>query len=218
MSAIPQDIAVGLHEALVAGEVDTAISFTQMALEQGLDPIAMIRHVIVPALTTVGQQFQDFEIFLGELMMSAKAAESATSLLQAEIGKRGSVIQSLGTVVIGTVQGDIHDIGKNIVATMLRAHGFDVIDLGRDVAPSTFLDEAKRNDADVIAISSLMTTTSSMQLNTINLFKEVGMRDKYRIIVGGGCVNQAWADEIGADGYSDDAVGAVELCKSLLVE
>jgi len=216
MSMIPQEIADGLHDALVAGKVDDAVAFTKATLEKMVDPVAVIQQVVVPALTTVGQQFQDFEIFLGELMMSAKAAESATALLQEEISKVGGATQSLGTVVIGTVQGDIHDIGKNIVATLLRAHGFDVVDLGRDVAPSTFLDEAKRSSADIVAMSSLMTTTSSMQLNTINLFDEVGERSNYRISVGGGCVNQAWADEIGADGYAEDAVGAVELCKSLV--
>ena len=126
---------------------------------------------------------------------------------------QGKTSEPNGVVVIGTVQGDIHDIGKNIVATMLKAHGFRVVDLGRNVAPSGFLNAAQENNAGVVAMSSLMTTTRPMIENTINLFVEVGERGKHRMIVGGGCVTEDWASTIGADGYSADAVGAVELCK-----
>jgi methylmalonyl-CoA mutase cobalamin-binding domain/chain len=119
-------------------------------------------------------------------------------------------------VVIGAVQGDIHDIGKNIVATMLRAHGFRVIDLGRNVAPSAFLTAARENAAQIVAMSSLMTTTRPLALSTLNLFKEVGVKDKYRLVVGGGCVTRDWAEQSGFDGYSEDAAGAVDLCKTLV--
>jgi methanogenic corrinoid protein MtbC1 len=122
----------------------------------------------------------------------------------------------LGIVVIGTVQNDVHDIGKNIVGTILNAHGFNVIDLGSDVAPSAFLETATREGADIIAMSSLMTTTRPEQRNTINLFTKDGEREKFKIIVGGGSTDQKWADEIGADGFAPDPAAAVDLCKRLV--
>jgi methanogenic corrinoid protein MtbC1 len=216
MEAMPEQVVETLREALVDGEAEAAHDATEQLLAAGADPVRVIQDVVVPALTTVGRRFQEFEIFLGELMLSSKAAEASTKLLQGEIARQGGADQRLGVVVIGTVAGDIHDIGKNIVATLLRAHGFEVVDLGRDVAPSSFLDAAQSSEADIVAMSSLMTTTSSMQLNTINLFREVDARKSHHIIVGGGCVNAAWADEIGADGYAPDAVAAVELCKELV--
>jgi 5-methyltetrahydrofolate--homocysteine methyltransferase len=119
-------------------------------------------------------------------------------------------------VVIGTVENDVHDIGKNIVSTLMRSHGFKVVDLGRGVAPSAFLAAAQKEKADVIAMSSLMTTTRPSTRSTINLFNEVGVRDHFKFIVGGGCVTQEWANEIGADGYAPDAASAVEVTKTLL--
>jgi methylmalonyl-CoA mutase cobalamin-binding domain/chain len=128
----------------------------------------------------------------------------------------GQQMESLGTIVIGTVENDVHDIGKNIVSTLIRSHGFKVIDLGRDVAPSEFLEAAQKENADIIAMSSLMTTTRPSILSTINLFKEVEVRDEYKIVIGGGSVTQAWAEEVEADGYAPDAAAAVEVCKSLM--
>jgi len=136
--------------------------------------------------------------------------------VEAAIVAQGRTTAPLGIVVIGTVQGDIHDIGKNIVATMLRAHGFRVVDLGRNMAPSAFLNAAKENSAHVVAMSSLMTTTRPLALSTLNLFKEVGVKDRFRLVVGGGCVTRDWAEQSGFDGYSEDAAGAVELCKVLV--
>jgi 5-methyltetrahydrofolate--homocysteine methyltransferase len=121
-------------------------------------------------------------------------------------------------VVIGTVENDVHDIGKNIVSTLMRSHGFKVVDLGRDVAPSAFLDAAQKEKADIVAMSSLMTTTRPSTRSTINLFKEVGLRDQYKFVVGGGCVTQEWASEIGADGYAPDAASAVDMCKAILAK
>ena len=156
------------------------------------------------------------QIFLPELMMSGDAAKRASTHLEAAIAARGAKHEPMGVAVVGTVQGDVHDIGKNILVTLLKAHGFAVVDLGRNVAPSAFMTAAEENRADIIAMSSLMTTTRPAQRSTVNLLGEVGQRKRYRIVVGGGSVNQRWADEIGADGYAADAASAVELCKRLL--
>lgn len=205
-----------LSEALRQGLVEEASALTRQAVAAGNDPLDLIQHVLVPTLTEVGRQFQAFDIFLPELMAAGDAAQAATQILEAEIAAQGRQTASLGTVVLGTVQNDIHDIGKNIVRTLLSSHGFKVIDIGRDVAPSKFLEAAERENADLIAMSALMTTTRPSTRSTINLFVEAGARSKYKIIIGGGCIDPAWAKEIGADGYAPDAVGAVDLCKSLL--
>ena len=214
--SIPQSISERLTLALTEGEADEAEVVALEALQMQLDPLLVISDVMIPALTEVGRQFQAGEIFLPELMMAGEAAERVTKHMEAAIASQGRTTEPLGIVVLGAVQGDIHDIGKNIVATLLRAHGFRVVDLGRNVAPSAFLNAAKENSADVVAMSSLMTTTRPLALSTLNLFKEVGVKDRFRLIVGGGCVTRSWAEEAGFDGYSEDAAGAVELCKTLV--
>jgi len=216
MPEISEQLRNDLSQALASGETEKAEALTRQALEDGADPLEIIQGVVVPTLTRVGQDFQDFRIFLPELMMAGDAAEHSTAVLEKAIQASGKKAVSLGTVVIGTVENDVHDIGKNIVATLLRSHGFHVVDLGRNVSPSGFLDAAQREAADIVAMSSLMTTTRTATRSTINLFNEVDQRRNYRMIVGGGCVTQEWASEIGADGYAPDAAAAVELCKSLL--
>jgi methylmalonyl-CoA mutase cobalamin-binding domain/chain len=214
--SIPQSISERLTQALNEGEADAAEAIALEALQMNLDPLAIISDVMIPALTEVGRQFQAAEIFLPELLMAGEAAERVSKHMEAAISAQGRTSEPLGIVVLGAVQGDIHDIGKNIVATMLRAHGFRVVDLGRNVAPSAFLNAAKENRAHVVAMSSLMTTTRPLALSTLNLFKEVGVKDSYRLVVGGGCVTRDWAEQSGFDGYSEDAAGAVELCKTLV--
>jgi 5-methyltetrahydrofolate--homocysteine methyltransferase len=216
MPEIPEQLRNDLSQALSSGDAENAEALTRQVLEGGADPLEIIQGVIVPTLTQVGQDFQDFRIFLPELMMAGDAAERSTAVLEQAIHASGKKAVSPGTVVIGTVENDVHDIGKNIVATLLRSHGFRVVDLGRNVAPSGFLDAAQKEAADIVAMSSLMTTTRPATRSTINLFNEVGQREKYHMIVGGGCVTQEWATEIGADGYAPDAAAAVELCKSLM--
>ena len=216
MANINDEIRKGLAEALINGDSDASVTLTNKALEQGVLPIDLIQQVIVPTLTKVGQDFQDFVIFLPELMSAGDAAEKVTGILEEVMVSAGQSISSLGTVVIGTVENDVHDIGKNIVSTLLRSHGFKVIDLGRDVVPSAFLEAAQKEKADIIAMSSLMTTTRPSTRSTIKLFTEVNLRDQYKFIVGGGCITQDWANEIGVDGYAPDAASAVELCKTIL--
>ncbi len=214
--SVPDRIKQALTQALIEGDADTAEAITLEALKAGVDPLEVIQTVMAPALTEVGNRFQTMQIFLPELMMTGNAAKTASAHLEAAIEARGGKHEPLGVAVVGTVQGDVHDIGKNILVTLLKSHGFTVIDLGRNVAPSAFMTAAEENKADIVAMSSLMTTTRPAQRSTVNLLKETGVRNRYRIVVGGGSVNQKWADEIGADGYAPDAASAVDLCKRML--
>lgn len=216
MGSISAEIKADLSEAVRTGNVEGAIEATRRALDGGVDPLELIRDVLVPTLIRIGEAFQSLEIFLPELILAGEAAKESTHLLEEVIRKQGREVEVKGTVVIGTVEGDIHDIGKNIVASLLNAHGFRVIDLGKDVSADTFIDEAEKNRADVIAMSALMNTTRPGQKNTIQLMEEIGVRKKYKVIVGGGSVNQSWADEIGADGFAENAPAAAQLCQRLV--
>jgi len=216
MATIAKDIHAELGEALREGNAERAEEVTRRALEEGVDPLDVIQQAIVPTLTELGQEFQDYKIFLPGLMLASEAAKRSSALLDKALSETGKQAIVLGTVVIGTIQHDVHDIGKNLVSTILNAHGFKVIDLGRDVAPSAFLEAATREGPDIVAMSSLMTTTRPGQRNTIALFAEAGEREKFKMIVGGGSTDQRWADEIGADGYAPDPGSAVHLCKKLV--
>jgi 5-methyltetrahydrofolate--homocysteine methyltransferase len=216
MSENFEKLIADLSEALKKGLTNEAEKLTQQAIEQGMKPLDIVQKILVPTLTDVGKRFQDFEIFLPELMMAGEAAEKVTAIVEEVTLKAGQPSLNLGTVILGQVEGDMHDIGRNIVGTLLKSHGFKVVDLGRDVPASAFLDAAEKEKADVVALSALMTTTLPAQKRTINLFSEVQKREDYYIIVGGGAVSKEWSTEIGADGFSRDAAGAVELCKTLL--
>jgi methanogenic corrinoid protein MtbC1 len=216
MSEIAADLRDALSAALRDGDSEAAEALTRQAMAGGADPLALVQDVLVPALTEVGQRFQDGEVYLPELMMAGEAARQATAIIEAATVKAGRASVSRGTVVLGTVEGDVHDIGKNIVSALLTAHGFKVVDLGKDVKPSRFLDAAEENACDIVAISALMTTTLPAARRTISVFDETGARAHCRLVVGGGAVSKAWADGAGADGYAADAAAAVELCKSLI--
>jgi 5-methyltetrahydrofolate--homocysteine methyltransferase len=216
MAGIPEDLSSRLAEALRGGDAEEAEAIARQLIEQGVDPLAIVADVLVPTLTGVGEDFQEFRIFLPELMMAGEAAGRVTQVVEEATLAAGQAPLSLGTVVLGQVQGDLHDIGRNIVGTLLKSHGFKVVDLGRDVPPSTFLAAAEKEKADIVALSALMTTTLPAQRRTLNLFTEVGARDQFTIIVGGGAVSQGWAEEIGADGFASDAAGAVALCKRIM--
>jgi len=211
-----EKLSVELAEALKNGQSDQAEKLTQLALDQGTEPLDIVQQILVPTLTEVGNRFQNFEIFLPELMMAGEAAEKVTALVEKASLDAGEPSLNQGTVILGQVEGDMHDIGRNIVGTLLNSHGFRVIDLGRDVPASTFLEAAEKEEADIVALSALMTTTLPAQKRTISLFSEVQKREDYYIIVGGGAVSRTWSEEIGSDGYSPDAAGAVELCRELM--
>ncbi len=213
MAKIAEDICADLGEALREGNAERAETVTRQALEAGMDPLDVIQQAIVPTLAELGQEFQDYKIFLPGLMLASEAAKRSSALLDKAVTDAGKQVVILGTVAIGTIEHDVHDIGKNLVSTILSAHGFKVIDLGRDVDPSDFLEAATREGPDIVALSSLMTTTRPGQRSTIDLFAEAGERKNFKMIVGGGSTDQRWADEIGADGYAPDPGAAVELCK-----
>jgi 5-methyltetrahydrofolate--homocysteine methyltransferase len=216
MAKSTEDICADLGGALREGDAERAEAVTRQALEAGMDPLDVIQQAIVPTLTELGQEFQDYKVFLPGLMLASEAAKRSSALLDKALAEAGKDAIVLGTVVIGTSQHDVHDIGKNLVSTILNAHGFKMIDLGRDVAPNAFLEAATREGPDIVAMSSLMTTTRPAQRNTIDLFVEAGERENFKMIVGGGSTDQRWADEIGADGYAPDPGAAVKLCKKLV--
>jgi 5-methyltetrahydrofolate--homocysteine methyltransferase len=213
---MPSNLRERLDVALRQGDRDEVELVTRLMLEKGVEPFVIVQEALVPTLTDVGQKFQDFEIYLPELMVAGEAAERVTALLEEATLKAGLASISFGTVVLGQVEGDIHDIGRNILRILLKSHGFKVVDLGRDVAASAFLEAAQKEKADIIGLSALMTTTLPAQRRTLHLFDEVGVRKQYKLIIGGGATSQNWAHEIGADGYAPDAASAVDLCKTLL--
>lgn len=205
-----------LKEAIIAGEKEDAVAVGGIGLAEGVDPLKIINEVLVPALNIVGLKYQTMEIFLPELVASGEAAKAVSDLLSEKIAQSNDSTVAPRVIILGTVEGDIHDIGKNIVGTILSAAGYKVIDLGRDVKPIKFIEAAERNKADVIAMSSLMTTTRPVTRNTIRLLTEMNLRARYKVIVGGGCINSDWALQIGADGYVEDAAQTPELLRQLL--
>lgn len=215
---IPSEIAQKLSSALIQGDKEAAVAATQAALAQGVAPVALVQEVIVPALTKVGEQFENLDIFLPELMAAGEAGNACTDLIEQAILTSGNQMQVEGTVVIGTVKGDIHDIGKNIVTSLLKAQGFKVVDLGKDVPAARFLEAAESSHADIIAASALMSITRAGARDVAILLRDRGVKEQYFFIVGGGSITQEYADEIGADGFSEIGSGAVELAKSLMTQ
>ncbi len=205
-----------LKNGMVALEKDVVVSITAKSLEVGIDPLEIIENGLLPGLKTIGEMFEDEEIFLPELMKSAQIFQGAMDLLQPKIQEMGTDVKNKGTVVIGTVKGDMHYIGKNIVKLLIETSGFDVHDLGVDVDPFAFIVKADEVNADIIALSALLTTTLIGQKDVIEALEGQGKREKYKVLLGGGAVTKAWADEIGADGYAENGYGAVKLVKSFI--
>jgi len=214
---VPTAIASDLSQALKGGLVDQAVEATEKALSNGVDPLALIQEAVVPTLISVGQKFENLEIFLPELMAAGEAGNACSKIIEDALISSGSKVASKGTIVLGTVKGDIHDIGKNIVGSLFKAHGYKVVDVGKDVSAATFIETAEKNDADVIAASALMSITRAGCREVADLLRELNLKDKYHLIIGGGSTDQKYADEIGAEGYSFTAAGAVELVNSLLI-
>jgi trimethylamine corrinoid protein len=202
-------------KAIVEGNKDEAVHLAQRAIAEKMDLNEVIEKGYIPGVQKVGQLWEEGEYFLPELITSAECMKAAMEILQPELEKAQIQMQSAGTVVIGTVEGDIHDIGKNLVASILSANGFDVVDLGADVKLETFIEKAEEVKANLICLSALLTTTMTGQKRLIELLKEKGLYGRYKVLVGGAPVNQKWADDIGADGYSENALTAVGAAKEL---
>ena len=200
-----------LKAAMITAEANKLLAAIEDAFQQGIEPLDIIDKGLTPAMREIGERFRRYEIYLPEMMMAAEAWEQAMRILEPRISATAGEHRSVGQVVIGTVKGDVHSLGKNILATMLKTSGFEVLDLGIDVPASAFAIKAEEVGADVIAVSALMTTTMPQQKSVIEHLEARGVRDKYCVLIGGGATTQGWADEIGADGYGETAADGVAL-------
>ncbi len=200
-----------LYESVVSGDAKATQAITQQALADGVDPLKLVNDYMVPAMDEVGRRFEANEYFVPELLISARAMKAALELIRPLLTARGD--QPLGRVAIGTVKGDLHDIGKNLVGSLLEGGGFEVIDLGVNVTPEKFIATVNEKQANIIAMSALLTTTMPAMKTTIDALTQAGVRGKVKVLIGGAPITQKYADEIGADGYSENAVGAVALAK-----
>ena len=205
-----------MAQSVINGEVEDAAQLARQAVEQGIDPLAAINEGFVVGVNHVGAQFSCGEMFLPDLVLAGEAMKAAVAVLEPEMARRGTQRQMLGKVVIGTVEGDIHEIGKTLVATMLTASGFQVYDVGVDVPVIKFVEKAREVGADVVGLSALLTTTMVKQKDVIEALDDAGLRPKVKVMVGGAPVTSGWAKEIGAEGYSEDAIGAVAVARQLV--
>ena len=208
------DILKQIEENIIAGKFKETEGLVKTALEQGKSPNEIIKDALSKGIDEVGRRFKCDEYFLPEVMTCARAMSTALATLKPHFTTEKKT--TIGTFLIGTVEGDLHDIGKNIVSMMMEASGFTVYDLGIDVKPEVFIREIREKSPDLVGISALLTMTMPAQRDTIKAIEAAGLRDKVKILVGGAPIDQRWADEIGADGYAEDAVECVEKSKVLL--
>jgi corrinoid protein of di/trimethylamine methyltransferase len=211
-----EELFHAMAQSIIEGETEEAERLARQAIEQGVEPLDAINEGFVVGVNYVGEQFAQGEMFLPDLVLAGEAMKAAVAVLEPEMAKRGTERRMLGKVVLGTVEGDIHEIGKTLVGTMLSASGFEVFDMGVDVAVEAFVAKAREVEADVVGLSALLTTTMVKQKDVIEALDDVGLRSKVKVLVGGAPVTSSWASEIGADGYSEDAIGAVAVAKKLV--
>ena len=211
-----EELFAGLKQAVIDGDANAAAALAEKALADGVSPLDAIDKGLVPGLSHVGEEFGKGELFLPDMMLAARAMQRATAILEPELKAQAQERTVLGRVVLGTVKGDIHEIGKNLVGMMLATSGFEVKDLGVDVAPERFVEAAKEFNADIVGVSALLTTTMAGQRTVIEQMAAAGLHPKVKVIVGGAPASASWAAEIGADGYTEDAIGAVALARQLV--
>jgi corrinoid protein of di/trimethylamine methyltransferase len=205
-----------LKQSIVDQDEDAVLEAVNKALADGVDPKTIIDKGLLPGLNVIGEQFENEDIFLPELMQAALAFQAAMAILEPKIKEAGGDGQKKGTIVLGTVKGDLHSIGKNILKLLFETSGFEVWDLGIDVDLFKFIDKAKEVDADIIAMSALLTTTLVGQRDVIEALKDQGTRDQFKVIIGGGATTAEWAETIGADGWAGSAYEAVNLANRLV--
>ncbi len=205
-----------MARALILGDKDTVARKTREGLDLALDPKVLIFRGLIPGMDVVGEKFRRNEYYVPQVLLSARAMYAGLDLLKPLITAKANPADNLGVVVIGTAQGDLHDIGKNLVGMMLEGAGFKVVNLGRDVAPEAFVKAVEEHGANIVGISALMTTTMPGMKRTIDALAKAGLRERVKVMVGGAPVSQAFADEIGADGYAKDATLAVVKAKALV--
>ena len=207
-----------MAQAVIDGDDDEASALAQSALEQGVDPLDAINKGYTAGMDVVGELYSTGEYFLPDLILGGEAMKAALAALEPALKASGQAREVAGVVVLGTVTGDIHEIGKSLVGSMLSANGFEVYDLGIDIEADEFVARAREYKADIVALSALLTTTMLHQRDVIEHLAEAGLRDKVKVMVGGSPVTQGWADQIGADGFAEDAAGAVGVAKRLMGE
>jgi corrinoid protein of di/trimethylamine methyltransferase len=209
-----QEALKDVLEAVVEGNVDAVAELTEKAVKAGIKPLDVLNDGLVKGIEVVGERFAEGDYFLPDLILGAKAMDVGINVIEPLLTSEKR--EYLGRVLMGTVEGDMHDIGKNIVIMMLKSNGFEVFDLGVDVSSKVFVEKVKELKPQIIGISALLTTTVNKQKEIIELLQEEGVREQVKVIIGGAPINQAWSDNIGADGYGEDALSAVGLCKNLL--
>jgi 5-methyltetrahydrofolate--homocysteine methyltransferase len=214
--SVKEELLSRLKEAVVNGDPDEVSKLCRKVIEVGIDPLEAIEKALVVAIRELGDKWIRGEAFIADLVAAADAMKVGLAILKEDLIKKGKTMKYVGRAVIGTVEGDIHDIGKTIVATLWEVAGFEVIDLGVDVSPQKFVEAIKQYNPDIVGMSALMTTTMIKQKETIEAIKAAGLRDKVKIVVGGAPTTEEWAREIGADGWAPDAISSVELVKKLL--
>ncbi len=205
-----------MAQAVIDGDSEAAAALAQQALDRGVDPLEAINRGFTAGMNVVGELYSSGEYFLPDLILGGEAMKAALAVLEPALKASGQRRQVLGKVVLGTVKGDIHEIGKSLVGSMLSANGFEVYDLGIDVPAETFVAKSREYGADIVALSALLTTTMLHQRDVIEQLAEAGLRDRVKVMVGGSPVTQAWADQIGADGFAEDAAGAVVVARRLM--
>ncbi len=203
-----------LHDAVINGDNRAAVAITREALAANADPLELVHQYMIPAMAEVGRRFECEEYFVPELLLAARAMKGALELIRPLLVEQGA--EPVGRVVIGTVKGDLHDIGKNLVASMLEGGGFEVIDLGADVTPEKFAAAAQEKKADIVALSALLTVTMPSMKTTIDALRAAGIRDRVKVLIGGAPVTEEYASQIGADGYGANAASAVPLARKVL--
>lgn len=202
-----------LAENLINGKAPAVKELTQKALDEGIPPAKILNEGLIKGMSVVGERFKNNEFYVPEVLIAARAMHAGMDILKPVLASSG--VKPVGKVILGTVKGDLHDIGKNLVAMMLEGAGFEVVDLGIDVSPEKFAEEAKK-EVNLVAMSALLTTTMTAMKTTLEALQEAGVRDKVKTLIGGAPVTQNYADEIGADGYARDAASAVDKAKELL--
>jgi corrinoid protein of di/trimethylamine methyltransferase len=205
-----------MAQSVIEGDDDEAIALATRGLEEGIDPLEAINKGFTAGMDVVGELYSSGEYFLPDLILGGEAMKAALAVLEPALKASGQAREVLGTIVLGTVKGDIHEIGKSLVGSMLSASGFEVLDLGIDIDASEFVAKAREHGADIIALSALLTTTMLRQREVIEHLAEASLRDRVKVMVGGSPVTQGWADQIGADGFAEDAAGAVFVAKRLV--
>jgi len=211
-----EELFKAMAQSITDGESEAAAELAKQSIVMGVNPLDAINKGFVMGVNYVGDQFSCGNMFLPELVMAGEAMKAAVAILEPELTRRGAERKMLGKVVLATVEGDIHEIGKTLVGTMLSASGFQVFDMGVDVPVMKVVEKAREVSADIVALSALLTTTMVRQKDVIEALEDIGLRTKVKIMVGGAPVTQEWVKQIGADGYSEDAIGAARVAKQLL--